>query len=144
MKWTILAALAAGVLVYVYSFTPETTRTEGVTMQPEQSHEPTIGDGRQNESILFHGNDTFLAKQYGEHDWPVVIEKTNNGYMMDGMTMEVRSHSNITHEGLSLVIQNRNGEPDNYFVLDAKRQTLALYVNCEFGPCTYKRTIRAR
>ena len=36
------------------------------------------------------------------------------------------------------------GEPDMYYVLDTKRQTLALYVNCEFGPCTYKRTIRAR
>ena len=58
--------------------------------------------------------------------------------------MEVRRHSNITHEGLSLAIQDRTGEPDMYYVLDAKRQTLALYVNCEFGPCTYKRTIRAR
>ena len=43
--WAIPAALAAGVLVlvYVYGFAPETTETG----QPE--------------SLLFHGNDTFLV-----------------------------------------------------------------------------------
>ena len=142
--WAIPAVLAAGVLVYVYGFAPETTGDEGRAVQLERSHESPIEDGRQHESLLFHGNDTFLAERYGEHDWPVVIEKTDDGYTMDGMAMEVRRHSNITHEGLSLTIQDRVGEPDMYYVLDAKRQTLALYVNCESGPCTYKRSIRAR
>ena len=109
-------------------------------------HESPIEDGQQPESLLFHGNDTILAERLGEQDWPVVIEKTDNGYTIDGLVAEVRRHSNITHEGLSLTIgaQNRVGEPDRYYVLDVKRQTLALYVNCEFGPCTYARTIRAR
>ena len=135
-RWAIPASVAAGVLVYVYGCAPDTTETG--------SHESPIEDGRQPESLLFHGNDTFLAERFGEHDWPVVIEKTDNGYTMDGMAMEERRHSNITHEGLSLVMQDRIGEPDMYYVLDAKRETLALYVNCEIGPCTYKRTIRAR
>lgn len=127
-RWAIPAALAV-VLVYVYGLVPDTPETG--------SHESPLKDGRQPESLLFHGHDTVLNSS-------VVIEKTDNGYTMDGMAMEVRRHSNITHEGLSLVMQDRIGEPNMYYVLDAKRETLALYVNCEFGPCAYKRTIRAK
>ena len=127
--WAIPAAVAVAVLVYVYGFAPET---------PEPGLQaPSVEEGRQDESILFHGHDTVF-------DSPVVIEKTDKGYTMDGTAMEERRHSNITHEGLSLAMQDRIGEPNMYYVLDVKRQTLTLYVNCEFGPCTYKRTIRAR
>ena len=133
--------IIVGVLVYVYGFAPGMTEKR----QPE-SLAPEMKETRLSESILFHGYDTFQAERFGEpkHDWLVVIEKTDDGYMMDGMAMEVRRHSNIKHEGLSLAIQDRTGEPDMYYVLDAKRQTLAIYVNCEIGPCTYKRSIRAR
>ena len=85
-------------------------------------------------SLVFRGYDPHL----GSH---VKIEKSGGVYMMDGMVMEVRRHPQIAGEGLSLVIVDRVGEPDMYYVLH-RPDELSIYVNCEFGPCRYKRSIR--
>ena len=90
-------------------------------------------------NVLFRGYDPHIGL-------PVVIEQTDQGYTMDGLMMEVLRHPNIRHKGLSLTFtaKDRVGPPDMYYVLDEKRQALAVYVNCESGPCTYKRSIRSQ
>ena len=83
--------------------------------------------------LIFTGYDPIL----GDY---VKIEKSEGVYMMDGMTMEVRRHPNILDRGVSLAIVDRVGEPNMYYVLH--QGELSIYIDCEFGPCRYKRSIQ--
>ena len=95
---------------------------------------PALAQGGNSENgLVFTGYDPVL----GIH---VRIEKSGGVYMMDGMAMEVRRHPNIPDRGISLAIVDRVGKPDNYFVLHRQGE-LSIYVDCEFGPCRYKRSI---
>ena len=73
-----------------------------------------------------------------------VIRKGSAGYTMDGAEMEVRKDPRIRHRGIPLAMVDRIGKPNMYYVLDIEGGKLAIYVNCEFGTCTHKRTIKRR
>ena len=54
--------------------------------------------------------------------------------------MEEKRHRNMPTDGLALVLVDRIGEPDNYFLVRDGR--MDIYTGCEYGPCSLKRTIR--
>lgn len=70
------------------------------------------------------------------------VERRNGRYYMDGDEMERKRHPNISRGGLSLAMKDRIGSPNMYYVVRHPTR-LDIYVNCEFGPCGFKRSIRS-
>ena len=94
----------------------------------------SVGSATADDStIIFAGHDPFWQAQ-------TTIVKRDDVYFMDGEEMEELRHANMPADGLALAIRDRIGAPDNYFLLRDGR--LEIYVNCEFGPCTKKRSFR--
>ena len=81
---------------------------------------------------IFAGRDTRLG-------YDMKIEDRNGTYYMDGSRMERARHENMPKGGLSLAMTDRIGDPDMYYVV--KPKMVDIYVNCEFGPCEFKRSI---
>ena len=52
-------------------------------------------------------------------------------------------HKNIRASGRIFTMVDRIGEPNIYYVL-TETGSLNVYLNCEFGPCSYSRTMRWR
>lgn len=52
-------------------------------------------------------------------------------------------HKNIRASGRIFTMVDRIGEPNIYYVL-TETGSLNVYLNCEFGPCSYSRTMRRR
>ena len=69
-----------------------------------------------------------------------IIVRRDGRYYLDGDAMEERRRRNMPADGLALVLGDRRGEPDNYFLVRSGR--MEIYTGCEYGPCTLKRTIR--
>lgn len=84
-------------------------------------------------AVIFEGYDPLWQAQ-------TIIIKRDGAYFMDGEEMEELRHPNMPADGLALAIRDRIGAPDSYFLLRGGR--LEIYVNCEFGPCTRKRSFR--
>ena len=61
-------------------------------------------------------------------------------YFIDGSEMEELRHASMPRDGLSLAMKDRIGEPSLYWhILPGK---IDLYINCEFGTCELKRSIK--
>lgn len=83
-------------------------------------------------TIIFSGYDPLWRA-------PTVIEERDGHFWMDGQPMEATRHPETPSIGPSLALQDRIGNPDNYFLIH--EQVLHIYTNCEFGPCTQRRSI---
>ena len=70
---------------------------------------------------------------------PTVIEERDGQYWMDGQLMDEIRHPEMPAIGLSLALQDRIGNPSNYFLIHD--QVLHIYTNCEINPCTLQRSI---
>lgn len=90
----------------------------------------TNGD---KDAVIFEGYDSLWQTQ-------TKIERRDGRYYLDGDRMEEKRHRNMPNDGLSLVLVDRIGEPDNYFLV--RDGWMDIYTGCEYGPCTLKRTIR--
>ena len=90
------------------------------------------GDG-DKDAVIFEGYDSLWQTQ-------TIIERRDGRYYLDGDKMEEKRHRNIPTDGLALVLVDRIGEPDNYFLVRDGR--MDIYTGCEYGPCSLKRTIR--
>ena len=86
----------------------------------------------QNERVVFEGYDPL---------WQSTIRVVNRGgtYYMDFERMEELRHPNMPSDGLSLAMTNRIGRPSMYWVILPRK--IDVYIGCEFGACTYKRSI---
>lgn len=93
------------------------------------------------DKAVFTGCDRHMAKTYGEDcsSWTVTIVKRGGKYYMDGSEMELLRHPDMPNDGVSLAMKDRVGRPNMYYLVLPKK--LDIYVNCEFGSCTYKRSI---
>ena len=104
-----------------------------------------IGFGSDKEQLVFEGDDTFFAEEYGgdKADWHVKIVRRNGKYLyiMGGTEEELTEarHHNMPKDGLSLAIVQRIGRPDNYFLV--LPNLMEVYTNCEYGDCNHKRDI---
>ena len=85
------------------------------------------------DAVIFEGYDSLWQTQ-------TKIERRDGRYCLDGDRMEEKRHRNMPNDGLSLVLADRIGEPDNYFLV--RDGWMHIYTGCEYGPCTLKRTIR--
>ena len=94
--------------------------------------------------LMFYGCDHHLARLYEERceHWMVRIVRHDDGQyqMIPGGPLEELRHSDIPAAGVSLTLVDRVGEPDTYYVL--KPRKVDVWLNCEFGPCRYRRTIQ--
>lgn len=88
------------------------------------------------DGVLFKGQDPVWMGS-------VMVERRNGRYYMDGDEMQRLRHKNMPGGGISLAMKDRIGMPNMYYLVRS-RGRLDIYVNCEFGPCTFKRSIRAR
>ena len=86
-----------------------------------------------NHAMVFEGYDPLWQAE-------TIVERRNDRYYLDGDAMEEKRHRNMPAEGLSLVLVDRRGERDNYFLVRDGR--MGIYTGCEHGTCTLKRTIR--
>ena len=91
-----------------------------------------VADG-DKDAVIFDGYDSLWQTQ-------TIIERRDGWYYLDGDKMEEKRHRNMPTDGLALVLVDRIGEPDNYFLVRDGR--MDIYTGCEYGPCTLKRTIR--
>ena len=88
------------------------------------------GDG-----LVFEGRDPVWGST-------TTVVRRDGVYYMDGERMEELRLRNMPPDGLSLAMVNRIGRPSMYYLVLPRK--LDLYVNCEHGACTYKRSIVGR
>ena len=107
-----------------------------------------IGFGEENEQLVFEGDDTHFAEQYGgdKPDWHVKIVRRGGKYIYIAGNVEEElteaRHPNMPVDGLSLALVQRIGRPDNYFLI--LPNMVEVYTNCEYGGCNHKRDIIGR
>ena len=83
-------------------------------------------------TLIFEGFDPVMQ-------WDTAIALRNDKYYMDGQEMEELRHPNMPQDGLSLAMKDRVGRPNMYWLVLPRM--LDVFVNCEFGQCTHKRSI---
>ena len=83
-------------------------------------------------TIVFEGYDPLWESN-------TTIVKRDGTYYMDGGKMEELRHPNMPSDGLSLTLTSRVGRPNMYYVVLPRM--LEIYINCEFGACTFRRSI---
>ncbi len=83
-------------------------------------------------AVIFEGYDPLWQA-------PTVIVERGGRYYMDGDEMDKLRHPNMPADGLSLALRDRRGNPDNYFLIRDRK--MDIYIDCEFGPCSLKRSI---
>ena len=96
---------------------------------------------KNQDTVIFLGCDYKMATKFSESCvyWTIEIVKRRGKYIMDNLEMEELRHRNMPKEGLSLVIKDRIGQPNLYYLVLPKK--LVVYSNCEIGSCTSKREI---
>lgn len=72
-------------------------------------------------------------------EWDTMVVSRDGKYYMDGEEMEILRHPNMPKEGLALTMKNRVGQPNIYWLILEER--IDMYLNCETGPCKYKRSV---
>ncbi len=82
--------------------------------------------------VIFEGYDPLWQA-------PTVIVKRGVRYYIDGDEMDQLRHPKMPTDGLSLALRDQRGNPDNYFLIRDRK--MDIYTDCEFGPCTWKRSI---
>lgn len=125
--WAVGLALVTIVFVGVIGLTDD---ERAVVEQKRVTARVADGD---NDVVIFESYDSLWQSQ-------TKIERRDGQYYLDGDKMEEKRHRNMPNDGLSLVLVDRVGEPDNYFLVRNGR--MDIYTGCEYGPCTLKRTIR--
>ena len=85
--------------------------------------------------LIFEGYDPMW-----ESETSIVIR--DGAYYMDGERMEELRHEKMPKDGLSLAMVNRVGRPNMFYLVLPRK--LDIFINCEFGPCTYRRSIVGR
>ena len=139
MKWLVM--IVGGIFVGVLAATMVTSnqspqqvggkaKERAVAEQKRVAARVTNGD---KDAVIFEGHDSLWQTQ-------TKVERRDGRYYLDGDRMEEKRHRNMPNDGLSLVLVDRIGEPDNYFLVRDGR--MDIYTGCEYGPCTLKRTIR--
>lgn len=86
----------------------------------------------EQETLIFEGYDPVMQ-------WDTTIVLRNGEYYLDRQKMEELRHPNMPQDGLSLAMEDRVGRPNMYWLVLPRK--LDVFVNCEFGQCTYKRSI---
>ena len=139
MKWLVMivGGIFVGVLgatMVVSNQSPQQVggkaRERAVAEQKRVAARVTNGD---KDAVIFEGYDSLWQTQ-------TKIERRDDRYYLDGDRMEEKRHRNMPNDGLSLVLVDRIGDPDIYFLVRDGR--MDIYTGCEYGPCTLKRTIR--
>ena len=140
MKWIAMAAGAAvvGVVaaIMLVSVVGPEKMSKAATSATTTARADGIADGDADgdkDAVIFEGYDSLWQTQ-------TIIERRDGGYYLDGDKMEENLHRNMPTDGLALVLIDRIGEPDNYFLVRDGR--MDIYTGCEYGPCSLKRTIR--
>lgn len=97
--------------------------------------------GSEAEREVFTGCDRHMATTFGEScsSWTIRIVEQDGRYLMDGQPMEELRHANMPSDGLSLAMIDRVGRPNMYYLVLPRQ--LDIYINCEFGACTFRRAI---
>ena len=83
-------------------------------------------------AVMFRGYDPLWQA-------PTIVVRRDGRYYMDGAALDELRHRNMPAGGISLAIRDRRGAPDIYFLI--RDRAMEIYVDCEFGPCRFKRSI---
>ena len=94
-------------------------------------------------TVQANDGDRFVFEGY-DSMWEATtsIVFRDGDYYMDGLRMEQLRHENMPRDGLSLAIVDRIGQPNLYYLVLPRK--LDIFINCEFGPCNYRRSIIGR
>lgn len=93
---------------------------------------PITLNAEEPETLIFEGHDPVMQ-------WDTTIVLRNGKYYLDGQEMEKLRHPSMPQDGLSLAMKDRVGRPNMYWLVLPRM--LDVFVNCEYGQCTYKRSI---
>ena len=139
MKWLVMivGGIFVGVLAATMVVSNQSPQQVGGKAKEravaEQKHVAVRVANGDTDAAIFEGYDSLWQTQ-------TKIERRDGRYYLDGDRMEEKRHRNMPNDGLSLVLVDRVGEPDNYFLV--RDGQMDIYTGCEYGPCTLKRTIR--
>ena len=139
MKWLVM--IVGGIFVGVLAATMAVSN-----QSPQQvggkAKERTVSEQKRIPARVINGDKDAVIVEGYDPLWQTQtkIERRDGRYFLDGDRMEEKRHWNMPNDGLSLVLIDRIGEPDNNFLVRDGR--MDIYTGCEYGPCTLKRTIR--
>ena len=93
----------------------------------------SVSTASAEDSVVFEGHDPLW-------ETTTAIVDRDGIYFLDGSEMEELRHVSMPSEGLSLAMKDRIGEPSMYWLILPRQ--MDLYINCEFGACELKRSIK--